>query len=302
MKAARYHRFGDPDVLVVEEVERPVPGEGEVLVEVAAAAFNPVDRQIRQGALQAFFPVALPHTPGIDLSGTVAGLGDGVDGFAVGDEVVAYLPLDRPGAAAEYTVVPAGLLAAAPKTVPLADAAALPSSGITAFQALFEHGGLQAGQRVLVTAAGGSVGGFAVQLAVAAGAVVVASASPHHADRLREKGAHEVVGRTDALGLDTIEPVDLVVNLAPVPALEPAAFLRRGGTLVSVTTPAADDPERGIRGTRINARPDATQLTRLVADLDAGRLSLDIGDRVPLADIAKVHESGTRGKTLLLPG
>ncbi|GAA2729524.1 NADP-dependent oxidoreductase [Actinocorallia aurantiaca] len=303
MKAARYHRFGDPDVLVVEEVERPVPGAGEVLIQVAAAAFNPVDSHIRQGALQAFFPVVLPHTPCIDVSGTVAELGDGVslDRVAVGDEIVAYLPLDRPGAAAEYIVVPAELLVSAPTTVPLADAAALPSSGLTAVQTLFEHGGLQAGQRVLVTAAGGSVGGLTTQLAVAAGAVVVASASPRHADRLRAQGAREVVGRTDDLAPDAIEPVDLIVNLAPVPTPELAVFLRPGGTIISVTTPAADDPERGTRGARINAHPDSAQLARLVADLDAGRISLDIGDRVPLADIARAHRGETRGKTLLIP-
>ena len=300
MKAARYHRFGDPDVLVVEEVERPVPGAGEALIRVAAAAFNPVDSHIRQGALQAFFPVVLPHTPGIDVSGTVAELGDGVDRVAVGDEIVAYLPLDRPGAAAEYIVVPAELLVAAPTTVPLTDAAALPSSGLTAVQTLFEHGGLQAGQRVLVTAAGGSVGGLTIQLAVAAGAVVVASASPRHADLLRAKGAHEVVGRTDDLAPDAIEPVDLIVNLAPVPTPELAVFLRPGGTIISVTTPAADDPERGTRGTRINAHPDGGQLARLVADLDAGRISLDIGDRLPLARIVEAHRGETRGKTLLI--
>ncbi|MEO3786020.1 NADP-dependent oxidoreductase [Actinocorallia sp. B10E7] len=301
MKAARYHRFGDPEVLSVEEIDPPRPGEGEVLVRVAATTFNPVDSHLRQGALQAFYPVALPHTPGIDVSGTVAELGAGVEGLAVGDEIIAFLPLDRPGASAEYAVVPAGLSAPAPGTVPLTDAAALPSSGLTAFQVLFEHGGLRAGQRVLITAAGGSVGGFATRLAVAAGAVVVASAGPHHADRLRDHGAHEIVGRTDGLSPDALEPVDLVVNLAPVPAPELSGFLLPGGTLISVTTPAADDPARGIRGTRVNVRPDGAQLARLAADLDAGRLSLRIGDRLPLTRLVEAHRGETQSKTLIIP-
>ncbi len=115
--------------------------------------------------MQGPIPVELPHTPGFDVAGTVDALGEGLDGLAVGDQVVGFLPMDKPGAAAEYVLAPVEALAAAPKSVPLADAAALPVVALTAYQALFDHGKLTAGQRVLINGAGGAVGGYAVQLA-----------------------------------------------------------------------------------------------------------------------------------------
>src|SRR3954466_10192627 len=147
MKAVRFHEFGDSDVLRYEDVEQPVPGAGEVRLRVAATSFNPVDGGIRGGYLQGPFPVTLPHTPGIDVAGTVDALGDGVDAVAVGDEVVEFLPMIADGAggepppcvgggpAAGCVIPPAEILAAAPSSVPLADAAALPLVGLTAWQA-----------------------------------------------------------------------------------------------------------------------------------------------------------------------
>ncbi|MFC4471786.1 NADP-dependent oxidoreductase, partial [Streptomyces xiangluensis] len=172
MKAVRFHEYGDPDVLSYEDVEQPVPGAGEVRIRVAATSFNSVDGNIRGGFMQGPIPVVLPHTPGLDVAGTVDALGEGVDGIAVGDQVVGFLPMDKPGAAAQYVIAPAEILAAAPKSVPLADAAALPLVGLTAYQALFDHAKLTAGQRVLINGAGGAVGGYAVQLAKNAGAYV----------------------------------------------------------------------------------------------------------------------------------
>ena len=144
MKAVRYHRYGGSDVLKYEEAERPAPGAGQVLVKVAGTAFNPVDIGIRAGALQKVFPLSFPHVPGFDVAGTMAELGEGVEGWQVGDAVVAFLPMNA-DAAAEYVLAPAEVLAAAPRTVELADAAALPSAGLTAWQALFELAGLRAG-------------------------------------------------------------------------------------------------------------------------------------------------------------
>src|SRR3954447_25293311 len=196
MKAMRFHEYGDADVLRYDDVDLPVPAAGQVRIRVAATSFNPVDAGIRGGGLQGPFPVTLPHTPGIDVAGTVDALGDGVDAVAVGDEVVGFLPMIGDGAAAEYVIAPAGVLVAAPSSVPLADAAALPSVGLTAWQALFELGELTAGQRVLITGAGGAVGGYAVQLAKTPGAPVIATASPRGADRVRAAGADEVLDHT----------------------------------------------------------------------------------------------------------
>src|SRR3954451_11423442 len=126
MKAVRFHEHGDSDVLRYEDVEQPVPGAGEVRLRVAATSFNPVDGGIRGGYLQGPFPVTLPHTPGIDVAGTVEALGDGVENVAVGDAVIGFLPMVAPGAAAEYAIAPAEILTAAPTSIPLADAASLP--------------------------------------------------------------------------------------------------------------------------------------------------------------------------------
>ena len=162
MKAVRFHAFGDSDVLRYEDVEQPVPGAGEVRLRVAATSFNPVDGGIPGGYLQDPFPVTLPHTPGIDVAGTVDALGDGVQSVAVGDAVVAFLSMTADGAAAEYVITPADVLAPAPTDIPLADAAAFPMVGLTAWQALFDDAALEAGQRVLINGAGGAVGGYAV--------------------------------------------------------------------------------------------------------------------------------------------
>ena len=138
MKAVRYHAYGDSDVLVYEEANRPVAGAGEVVLRVAATSFNPVDAVIRAGFLQQVFPMALPHIPGFDVAGVIAEVGEGVSGWSAGDAVVALLPMTGPGASAEYVAAPVEVLAAAPRTVDLADAAALPAVGLTAWQALFE--------------------------------------------------------------------------------------------------------------------------------------------------------------------
>src|SRR5690349_14854008 len=118
MKAVRFHEHGGPQVLVVEEVPDPVPGPGQVLVRVAGSAFNPVDDGIRGGYLREVFPVALPHVPGTDVSGTVEALGDGVEGLATGDAVVGFLPMVQDGSAAELVPAPAEVLTAAPTTIP----------------------------------------------------------------------------------------------------------------------------------------------------------------------------------------
>ncbi|MGY1771868.1 NADP-dependent oxidoreductase [Blastococcus sp. SYSU D00813] len=310
MKAVRFHRYGDPDVLRLEDVALPVPGEGQVRVRVAGTSFNGVDGNIRAGFMQGPIPVALPHTPGLDVAGTVDALGAGVDGVAVGDRVVGFLPMTGTGAAAEYVLAPAEILAPAPASIPLADAAALPVVGLTAWQALFDHGGLTAGQRVLVNGAGGAVGGYAVQLAARAGAQVVATAGPGSAARVRAAGADEVVDHTTTdVTAAGIEPVDLALNLAPVEPARLAALVglvRPGGVLVNTTVwmPAPGDEERGVRGVDLFVRSDAGQLAQLSALVDGGELRVDVAERVPLEELPAVHAraaaGGLTGKVVVL--
>ena len=143
MRAIRYHEHGDSAVLREDTIDPPVAASGQVVVRVAGTTFNFLDVALREGILREVMPVALPHIPGIDVAGVVSEVGDDVDGWSVGDAVVALLPPTEPGTAAEYVAAPAELLAAAPRTVELADAAALPVAGLTAWQALFENARLQ---------------------------------------------------------------------------------------------------------------------------------------------------------------
>jgi NADPH:quinone reductase-like Zn-dependent oxidoreductase len=301
MKAVRFHEYGAPDVLRPEEIDRPTPGPGEALIRVAATSFNAVDAGIRSGARQGPFPVTLPHIPGVDVAGTVEELGDGATGVAVGEDVVGFLPIIADGASAEYVVAPAEILTQAPSQIPLADAAALPTVGLAAWQGLFEHGGLEAGRRVLVNGAGGAVGSYAVQLAKHAGATVIATAGPGSAARVEALGADQVIDHTTttvaaALG----EPVDLVLTLAPIEPQEfnaLPALVRDGGAVVSTTLwmPAPGDEARGVRGVDVVTRSDAKDLARLVELIDAGELRVEVAERVPLAELAAVHARAEAG-------
>ncbi len=304
MKAVRFHEFGSSEVLRYEEVERPVPGAGQVLVRAAATSFNPVDDHIRAGVLAEMIPITLPFVPGIDLAGTVAELGVGVTGVAVGDRVVAMLPLDAGGAAAEYVLAPADAVVAAPRTTELTDAAALPLSGLAAWQALFELAELKPGQTVLVNGAGGAVGSLAVQLAADAGAQVTAADDPQHADRLEGYGAHRIVGRLDlAAGPDAVGgPFEVVLNLVrvtPDDAVALSRFVADGGIAASTAGPIPEDSARSVRSASLWVRSDAAQLRDLVAKVDAGRLRLHVADRRPIVELREVHENAGAGR---LPG
>ncbi|WP_019074645.1 NADP-dependent oxidoreductase [Streptomyces hokutonensis] len=313
MKAVRFHQYGDPDVLRYEDVEQPDPGAGQVRVRVAATSFNPVDANIRAGFMQGPIPVTLPHTPGIDVAGTVDALGEGVTGIQAGEQVIGFLPMAGPGAAAEYVLVPVEALTPAPKSVALADAAALPLVGLTAWQALFDHAKLTAGQRVLVNGAGGAVGGYAVQLAKQAGAHVIATAGPRSSRRVTAAGADEVIDHTTADVVAAVsQPVDVLLNLAPVEPAQMDALLgliRPGGVLVNTTVwmPAPSDEERGVRGIDLFVRSDAEQLSHLVKLIDGGELRVEVARRVPLAELPALHADAAAGvlpsgKVVVTPG
>lgn len=300
MKAVRFHEFGGPEVLRYEETDRPIAGEGQVLIRVAGSAYSPADAGIRGGTLP--FPVTLPHVPGYDVSGTVAAVGDGVTGFQVDDAVLGFLPMAADGAAAEYVVAPADVLAKAPSSVDLADAAGMPSVALTARQALFDFGGLTSGQRVLISGAGGAVGGYAIQLAKHAGAYVIATASPRSRDAVEAAGADEIIDHTRTSVLDSItEPVDMLFNLAPISPDEFAALVGRvrdGGIVLSttvwMTTPG--DDSRGVRSVDVYVQSRADDLADLVALVDRGELSLGVTRRVPLSALASIHAEAAAGR------
>lgn len=311
MKAVRYHEYGDSGVLRYEEAPRPVPGQGQALVKVAATSFNPVDAGIRGGYLAQVYQISFPHIPGVDVAGTIAEVGPGVQGWNVGDAVVAFLPLDADGAAAQYALAPADVLAAAPASVPLTDAAALPAPALTAWQALFEVAGLSRGQSVLINGASGAVGGYAIQLAKQAGAIVTATAKEPDAERLRDLGADRVVDYIDYSGssIDVVgAPFDVVLNLVSTTDEQTGALISvvaDGGFHVGTMVVGPQDPGRGVRSQRVFVRSDAAQLAELVRRVDGGQLRIEIADRRPLAQAAAVHaasDSGLlHGKTILVP-
>ncbi|MER7171389.1 NADP-dependent oxidoreductase [Streptomyces mesophilus] len=306
MKAARIREFGDPSVIRHEDVPRPRPAVGEVLIRVAATSFNPTEAALRQGLLQAFLPVDLPYVPGWDVAGTVTELGPEVTCLAVGDRVLGRV--DGAGGAAEYVRAPAAALVPAPASIPLAHAAALPVAGLTAWQAVFEHGKVSGGRRVLVNGAGGGVGGLVTQLAKHAGAHVVATAGPRSADAVRRQGADEVIDYTVTPVAEALTgQVDTLLNLVPLGPADAAALVplvRPGGRIVSIATPVEAGPE--VTALHMVARNDPADLAALVALVDAGTVAVDISGTYPLSRLAEVHQLGEtgriRGKVLVIPG
>lgn len=301
MKAIRYHQFGGTEVLREEEVARPVPGLGEVLVKVAATSFNPVDDHIRLGVLAEAIPTPLPITPGLDVAGTVIELGADVSGLQVDDQVVGMFPLDQHGGAAEYAVIAADLLAAAPSTVSLTDAAALPLAGLAARQAAIELADIQKGQNVLVNGAGGAVGSLVVQLAVDAGATVTAVDGAQHAARLHGYGATNVVGPLDldAGPVAVGGPFDVVVNHVRLDAdglAKLTSYVSDGGIAVSSAGAVPADDKRAVRTASVWVTPNGSHLADLVSRLDEGRLELTVVDHRPLQQLQAIHEDAASGK------
>jgi NADPH:quinone reductase-like Zn-dependent oxidoreductase len=309
MKAVRFHEVGGPEVLRYEDVERPVPAAGQVRLRVAASAFNAADAGMRAGFLP--IPVALPHVPGYDVSGTIDAVGEGVDGVSVGDAVIGFLPMERDGGAAEYVIAEADAVVPAPTSIPLADAAALPSVALTAWQALFDDGRLEAGQRVLIVGAGGVVGKYAIQLAKRSGVHVVATASPRSVEAVRAAGADEIIDHTDTDLLSAVhEPVDVLLNLAPIDPEQFAgyvALVRDGGAVVSTTAFMAtpSDEGRGVGAVTVFVQPNRDRLSSLVSLVDDGELTVEVTRRIPLTDLPALHaEAGAgrvTGKVIVLP-
>lgn len=290
MRAIRLHAPGGIAELVDERVDTPRPRKGEALVRVHAAAITrdeldwPVDR--------------LPAIPSYELAGVVAALGPDAQGIVEGDEVYALADFERDGAAAEYAVVQAELLAPRPRALGYVECAAIPLPALSAWQGLFAHGSLAAGERVLVHGAAGGVGSFAVQLARHRGAHVIGTASTGGLEVARELGADEVVDNLTARFEEVVDPVDLVFDTAGGDLLQRSpAVLREGGRLVSV----ADEPPGN--GVFFVVEPNREQLVELAALVDSGDLRSLVDSVFPLGDaraaFARSMEPGKRGKVVL---
>jgi len=305
MKAFRYYQYGGPEVLQYEEVPMPEVKADEVLIKVTATTNNPGDVNIRKGGLGTL--LEFPFIPNYDVSGVIDKVGSSVQEFHVGDQVYAFLDVTRNGAAAEYVVSKAVDVALAPKNISLEDAGVIPSSAVTAWQGLFDHGKLQAGQRILVTAAAGGVGAFAVQLAKWKGAYVIGTASERSFSYLEEIGIDEIIDYKNESVIEKIkEKLDLIFNLSPLSSEEVTKLLpllKKGGTLVSATKPADDERanELGVHAISMWAKSSSEQLSQIAKLVDNGFVKPWITEVDSLENLKGIHEKfrSTNGKILI---
>ncbi|WP_197041000.1 NADP-dependent oxidoreductase [Chondromyces apiculatus] len=307
MKAVRIHAFGDVSVLQQEEVPRPAPQEGEMLVRVIAAGVNPVDAKSREGYLKQSMGDRLPFVLGLDVAGVVEQVGTGVTRFRKGDAIYAFLDRTRGGGYAEYAIVKEGEAAPKPSTLSFREAAAVPLAGLTAWQGLFETASLAKGQTVLIQGGSGGVGVYAIQLAKEREARVVATASTRNQELLRELGADQAIDYTKTKFEDVVRNVDVVLdNVGGDTTTRSLDVIRKGGFLATllVAPEAAALSQRGIQGARVQAYPDAATLAKMTELIDARKVRPLVSEALPLAEVRKAHEMiasrHTRGKIVLV--
>ena len=291
MEAIRIHQFGTPDVLRDDQIERPEPGAGELLVRVKAASVNPVDTKMRSGNYPTPREEDLPMILGRDLSGTVEKLGRGVKGFKEGDDV--YVFLGAPGAYAEYALVKPNEAAPKPKSLTDVEAAAVPLAALTAWQGLFDHGKLEKGQRVLVHGGAGGVGHFAIQFARHVGADVLTTASDEDRPFLIELGAGQIIDHKRDRFENIVSPVDLVFDLIGGDTLERSyPLVKAGGRLV--TTVGEPSPQRAearhIEAVHYLTAPNSDELNEIGKLIDAGEIRPHVAAIFTLATAAQAHE------------
>jgi NADPH:quinone reductase-like Zn-dependent oxidoreductase len=307
MHAVRAHHRGGPDQLTYESAPRPEPGPDQVLVEVRSAAVTPGELDWDATWTDRFDDTGsprLPIVPSKEFSGVVAATGSAVTRWSAGDEVYGLIPFTSDGAAAQYAAVPADVVAAKPPQLDHDHTAALPLAGLTAWQGLVRHGGLHAGQRVLVHGGAGGVGSLAVQVAAALGARVTATAAAGDADFVRALGAEQVVDyaaerfEERAVGMDLV--LDTVGGDTQARSWQ---VLRPGGVLVSVAAPLEASGPGGTRGVFFVVEPDRAGLDELSALVAAGRLDPPVAEVFPLAETASAYAAlarpHRRGKVVL---
>jgi NADPH:quinone reductase-like Zn-dependent oxidoreductase len=296
MEAVVMHETGGPDVLRLEEVEKPEPGEGEVLVALRAASVNPVDMKRRRGGAEAL-PVVLGH----DLSGVVED--SRAQDFSPGDEVFGR---GTSGTYAQFAIAQEGEIARKPSGISHEQAAAIPVAGETAWQALFDVGGLESGQTALIAGAAGGVGHFAVQFAKHAGAQVIGTGSARNRDFVLGLGADEYVDYTQQDVAEEVSDVDLALDTVGGETTEGLLpVLREGGILVTIAAAAPTDAaqERGVRAESFSSRGNPEQLARIAELVEGGEVRVELAEVLALSEVRRAHElieSGhTRGKIVL---
>jgi len=304
MKAVVIHEYGGPEVLKYENIPRPEPKDDQLLTRVIAAGVNPVDGMIRSGMFNGnrAFPIIL----GGDVAGVVEKVGSKITKFKVGDPVFAYVGLDNSGGYAQYALVREREAAPKPKTLTYVEAAAVPIVAITAWQALVDTAKLSAGQTVLIHGGSGGVGSFAIQIAKARGAKVIASASTANQDFLKQLGVDVVVDYTKQKFENVAKDVDVVLDSIGRDTLARSyGVVKKGGIIVSlVARPKESELEKhGIRGSALNAEPNSEELAEIGKLIDEGKIKVIVSQTFPLFDAMKAQEQvatgHTRGKIVL---
>lgn len=306
MKAAVVHEFGGPEVFKYEDVPRPEPTDDEVLVRVMAAGINPVDSYVRQGML-AQRELKQPLIIGYDIAGIVEKAGAKITKFKPGDAVYAYLPVSRGGGYAEFAIAKESEMSSKPRNIDFEKAATVPLAATTAWQALIETAKLDKGQTVLIHGGSGGVGSFAVQIAKARSAKVIATASTANQDLLKQLGVDQPIDYTATKFEQVVKDVDVVLNcVRGADTLTPSyGVVKKGGIIVSITgePDAAECAKRGIRCSHVGAHPDAAVLEELTKLIEANKITPIVSQTFPLSDVAKAHQQietrHTRGKIVL---
>ena len=297
MHALRLHARGGPEQMRYEDAPLPYVGIGDVLLRVQGASFTPTELTWPSTWVDRLGRDRLPVIPGHEVSGVVAGLGYGTTGARVGDEVYGLIDWYRDGAAADYTALPVRNLAPKPASLDHVRAAMVPLAGLTAWQGLFDHAGLEEDQRVLILGAAGGVGVFAVQLAAAAGAVVVGSGRAWSKELVLDLGAGEYVD-LEHQRLADLDGVDVVFDLIGGQVLEKTwPVVKRGGMVVSAVEDSLEAAagERGLRGVFFVVEPSPEGLGHLARRIDDGRLRPVAGDVLPLERGREAFETKRRG-------
>jgi NADPH:quinone reductase-like Zn-dependent oxidoreductase len=300
MKAIVIHQYGGPEVLKFEDYPDPVPGQGEVLVRVAAAGVNPIDYKRRAGLTKDFYPLHFPGLIGVDMAGTVVKLGPGVEGFSVGDQVFAMAD----NTYAQLCVVKAAVLAKVPKGLDLVQAAALPLATVTGNQ-LLSGTGIKAGQTVLVVGAVGNVGRSAVFTAKERGVTVIAGVLKRQTDEAKTVGADQVVATDDDAAIANLAPLDAVADAVGGRTAEKLiAKVKAGGVYASVVElpqNAAQYPS--VKVVHVFSKFDRKTLESMAEAVRDGKLVIPISQELPLSEAAEAQataEKGGAGKILLV--
>jgi len=291
MKAVRDHRFGPPEVIALEDIPKPEPSNGEVVVEVKAAGIGPWDALIRSG--KSALPQPLPLVLGSDLSGVIDSIGPGVEPFKVGDEVFGVTNEHFTGAYAEYALAKAAMIAPKPKSLNHTHAASVPVVAVTAWQMVFDFARLSSGQSVLIQGGAGNVGGYAVQFARLAGALVIATTSAKDVSYVRSLGGVGVIDYRATRFEERVKETDAVIDTVGGDTLDRSyGVLKRGGIVVSsAAQPSNEKAEHhGVRAVFFLVQVTTERLRKIAELIDAEKLRTEVGEVLWLDEARKGHE------------